>query len=140
MLLQQWNGNHFEKISLKSLGLRVQLGHVPGSSCFAPRPGNKDFVVIHTNGIHSVAVDFCECENAENAGSLRQQVLRRSWYPSTHLEPQTCFTFRVLEHFHMQTLQGKVAMYDYYLALEKLTDNTGLYPCKVCLPSNRGLF
>jgi hypothetical protein len=33
----------------------------------------------------------------------------------------------------MQTLQGKVTMYDYYFALEKLTDNMGLNPCKVTL-------
>jgi hypothetical protein len=37
----------------------------------------------------------------------------------------------MLEHFHMQTLQGKISSYDYYSAVEKLTDNTGLKPCKV---------
>jgi hypothetical protein len=31
----------------------------------------------------------------------------------------------------MQTLQGKIAAYDYYSALEKLTDNTGVQPVKV---------
>jgi hypothetical protein len=31
----------------------------------------------------------------------------------------------------MQTLQGKISMYDYYSALEKLTDNTGLQLGKV---------
>jgi hypothetical protein len=33
----------------------------------------------------------------------------------------------------MQTLQGKISMYDYYSALEKLTDNTGLQRCKASL-------
>jgi hypothetical protein len=32
----------------------------------------------------------------------------------------------------MQTLQGKIAAYDYYTALEKLTDNVGLAVVKVC--------
>jgi len=31
----------------------------------------------------------------------------------------------------MQNLQGKVAGYDYYSALEKLTDNTGMSKIKV---------
>jgi hypothetical protein len=63
----------------------------------------------------------------------QQQLMRREWFPATHIEPQTCCTFRVLQHFHMQTLQGKIAAYDYYGALEKLTDNTGLNPTKVSL-------
>jgi hypothetical protein len=31
----------------------------------------------------------------------------------------------------MQNLQGKIAGYNYYLALEKLTDNTGMSKIKV---------
>jgi hypothetical protein len=58
-------------------------------------------------------------------------VLRRSWFPATNLEPQTCATFRLLETFHIMTLQGKVTTYDYYSGLEKLTDNSGLEKLKV---------
>lgn len=36
-----------------------------------------------------------------------------------------------MRHYVMQTLQGKIAAYDYYSALEKLTDNAGLKPVKV---------
>lgn len=57
--------------------------------------------------------------------------MRREWYPATHIDPQTCFSFRALEGFHMQTLQGKITSYDYYEALAKLTDNTGVR-VKVC--------
>ena len=31
----------------------------------------------------------------------------------------------VLNHFHLLTLQSKIAAYDFYLALERQTDNTG---------------
>jgi hypothetical protein len=81
--------------------------------------------------MHSIAVDYCRCNLSSPEGYKRQQLLRCEWYPATHIDPQTVFTFRVLEHFHMQTLQGKVASYDYYTALEKLTNNTGIHPCKV---------
>ena len=130
-MLQVWNGKNFERTSLKSIGLRVQLGHLPGARCLNPQPVHGDFTVIHTNGMHSVAVDYCRCDLSFHEGYKQQQLLRGEWYPATHIDPQTAFTFRVLEHFHMQTLQGKVASYDYYTALEKLTNNTGIRPCKV---------
>lgn len=66
--------------------------------------------------------------NIGAAGTWAQQLLRCEWYPATDTNPRTCCTFRVLEHYHLQTLQGKIAPYDYYSALEKLTDNLGGSP------------
>jgi hypothetical protein len=37
-------------------------------------------------------------------------------------------TFSALDQFHTLTLQAKTTMYDYYLALEKLTSNDGVKP------------
>ncbi|KAK7025934.1 hypothetical protein VNI00_015849 [Paramarasmius palmivorus] len=61
---------------------------------------------------------------------MRQQLLSSQWYPATAKVPQTCFTFRLLEHFHMMTLVGKITSYDYYRGLEKLTNNAGSFPFK----------
>jgi hypothetical protein len=102
-----------------------------GECCASPQAGNKDFAVIHNNGIHGVALDYCGCRDETIVGSRRQQLLRRSWYPATHKEPKTCATFVALETFHIMTLQGKVTTYDYYSGLEKLTDNTGLVKVRV---------
>ena len=33
----------------------------------------------------------------------------------------------MMEHYHTQSLQGKISMYDYYESLERMTDNTGTY-------------
>lgn len=112
--------------TLKELGLRVQLGHNHGSICTNPHPGHSNFLVLHTNGFHHLSVDFCNCDNIQSAGTFRQQLLHQEWFPATPTEPQTCCTFRLLEFFHLQTLQGKVTMYDFYMALKRLTDNTGL--------------
>ncbi|KAJ7459117.1 hypothetical protein B0H11DRAFT_2160606 [Mycena galericulata] len=128
--IERWTGECFERVSLKSMGLRVQLGHSPFTKCASPIAGHQDFVVLHWNGLHEVAVDFCGCSNAFQAGSRRQQLLRMSWYPSTHTEPQTAATFRLLEMFHIMTLQGKVTTYDFYSGLEKLSDNTGMVKMK----------
>lgn len=57
---QMWNGTFFQHITLKKLGVRIQLGHNPGERCYNPRPtAGDDFMVIGLNGVHEVALDFC---------------------------------------------------------------------------------
>ncbi|KAH7904785.1 hypothetical protein BJ138DRAFT_1138456 [Hygrophoropsis aurantiaca] len=121
-LLNKWNGIHFERTSLKDMGLRMQLGHAE-MVCVCPASGHVDFIVIHTNAIHRVAVDFCDCDSRV---SRRQQILQCGWYPSTVHSPQTACTQRCLEHFLIQTCASKVSAYEYYQSLEHLTDNLGL--------------
>lgn len=105
------------------MGLRIQLGHPLGQRCQFRKPGHKDFVVIHTNGIHLIDVDFCGCTSAPEH---RGQLLREGWWPATALDPQTCSTFAVLNMFHLLSLQGKLSAYDFYRALEYATENFGL--------------
>jgi hypothetical protein len=103
----------------------VNIGHPCADVCPNPQIV-KDFVVIHTNGIHTVSAYFCDCSQRGSLGEWRQQLLRRHWFPSTHLEPSTASTFELLNQFHLLTLQGKVTTYDYYTGLKKLTNNTGV--------------
>ncbi|KAJ7076920.1 hypothetical protein C8R43DRAFT_1143595 [Mycena crocata] len=124
-IIERWQGGCFVEMSLKSLGLCIQFGH---HGCVQPRAAAEDFVVLSLNGIHSVNVDFCGCPQEFIRGSPRVQLLRAGWFPSTLEKPQTAATFDCLDFFHMQTLQGKTTMYDFYVALEKLTDNTGVKP------------
>ncbi|KAF8184267.1 hypothetical protein K438DRAFT_1436474, partial [Mycena galopus ATCC 62051] len=92
-----WNGQFFEASSLKALGLRVQLGHPPGERCSEPRPLHTDFVVLHTNGIHVVAVDACDCEHRTLAGPFEEQLQRAGCFPATDDKPRTCATNEVLD-------------------------------------------
>ncbi|KAI9070213.1 hypothetical protein FKP32DRAFT_1558354 [Trametes sanguinea] len=122
----EWNGSMFEHTSLKALGQVVQLGHRhEGQPCSNPIPARKDFSVIDLNGRHQICLWFCGCDNAAAAGDHAQQLLRFDLYPATDCEPNTVFTFALLEHYHIQSLQGKISMYDYYTSLERMTDNTG---------------
>src|ERR1700676_3096325 len=116
-----WNSLFFQKTTLREQGLQVQVGHAPGRSCPTKEAGHKDFVMIDTNGIHQINLDFCRCHSV----SRRQQLLRAGWWPSTPLEPQTCATIGVLRHFNFLNLQGKLPAYSFYRALEFETDNTG---------------
>ncbi|KAK7026684.1 hypothetical protein VNI00_015557 [Paramarasmius palmivorus] len=125
-ILEAWNGRFFERVSLVDLGLVVQLGHLSNNPCPAPNTSTpKNFTVIHTNGFHRVRVHYCECPKARKFPHMYQQLLVHGWYPATTKVPQTCFSFRLLEQFHIMTLVGKINAYDYYRGLEKLTNNAG---------------
>ncbi|KAF7351520.1 CxC2 domain-containing protein [Mycena sanguinolenta] len=126
-IIHEWNGIFFAKTSLRTLGLRVQLGHAPGDRCAHPQAGYGEFVVLHHNGIHTVNVDFCGCDSAHRAEHYIQ-LLRAGWYPASDERPQTAATFQLLDEFHLHTLQAKTTAYDFYSVLERLTDNTGVKP------------
>ncbi|KAI9069581.1 hypothetical protein FKP32DRAFT_1608330 [Trametes sanguinea] len=124
--VQRWTGLSFEQTTLKELGQVIQLGHRhDGTACSNPLPVRSDFHVIDINGRHNIALAFCGCDNASKAGDHVQQLLRYDLYPATDCEPNTVFTIALLEHYHIQSLQGKISMYDYYRTLERMTDNTG---------------
>ncbi|KDR70916.1 hypothetical protein GALMADRAFT_75522, partial [Galerina marginata CBS 339.88] len=116
----EWTGLYFVKSSLKDLGLRVQLNHL-SMKCSKPEPSHSHFVVLHTNGIHEVAIDFCGCRPI----SKLRQLLRRGLFPSSQDNPRTCATFTLLKQLQMLSLTSKCATYDYYRMLERLTDNRG---------------
>jgi len=103
------------------MGLRIQLNHV-SNHCVNPQPCHSAFRVLHTNGIHEINLDFCGCEHE---APRYIQLLRRHFFPATQINPCTCATFSLLNQFHLHNLTSKVSAYDYYRALEHLTDNTG---------------
>ncbi|KAG1839354.1 hypothetical protein F4604DRAFT_1885304 [Suillus subluteus] len=108
--MQEWNSSFFQCTHLKSLSLRVQLGHTPGEHCYNPHPpAGNDFVVVDVNGIHEVALDFCG---------------------STTTDPQTAATFSILEHYHLLSYESKVSAYEFYHSLSRHSDNTGLSPVR----------
>ncbi|OAX30619.1 hypothetical protein K503DRAFT_728235, partial [Rhizopogon vinicolor AM-OR11-026] len=122
--VEEWTGEFFKRIPLKTLGLRVQLGHKANERCLLPvKAFNDDFVLIDIGGIHSLSLDFCGCENAQ---SHMKQLLRVGWFPSTTSDPRTAATFRVLRQYHILSFESKVSAYEFYHSLVRQTDNTGL--------------
>ncbi|KAI0038809.1 hypothetical protein FA95DRAFT_1505012 [Auriscalpium vulgare] len=122
---EAWNGTFFERAPLSSLGLRIQLCHAPGMRCGSLSPARDDFVVLHTNGIHKVKVDYCGC-GLSTSLERRQQFMRSGLWPATVVDPQTAATFSCLDTFQQLSLQGKLSGYDFYKSLEILTDGSGL--------------
>ncbi|KAI6096537.1 hypothetical protein EDD16DRAFT_1719774 [Pisolithus croceorrhizus] len=126
--LEYWTGSYFERRSLRDLGLQIQLGHWAGDRCYRPRPAARDdFTIIHSNGVHSIKLDFCGCESAE---APFQQLLCIRWFPASSEKPRTAATFNVLEQFHLLSFESKVSAFEFYQSLSRISDNTGLNPPK----------
>jgi hypothetical protein len=129
-----WNGSFFQCITLKSLGVCIQLGHNSGDKCYnlVPSTGD-DFIVIGLDGIHEIALDFCGCASAQ---VQYKQLLCVQWYPATISEPQTTATFMVLQNFHLLSFESKVSAYEFYHLLARCTDNSSLSKIKVSIISS----
>ena len=131
--LKSWNGKFFERVTLKSLNCRIQLGHPIGEPCLLKYPPpNDNFVVIDTSGVHEVgleSLDYCGCRAGGNEAT---QLLRFRLYPATVHTPHTAATFRCLRHFQLLSFESKSSAYEYFQTLVRLSDNTGLKNVKVC--------
>jgi hypothetical protein len=133
-LVQSWNDTYFEPVTLKALGLRVQLGHNPGERCSNPKQSARnDFIVLDVHGIHEIGLDYCGCETAQKP---TVQLLRNRWFAATVLNPKTAATFSLLEHFHHQNFETKASAFQFYRGLMQETDNTGINTPKVYFNSN----
>ncbi|KAJ6513670.1 hypothetical protein C8R47DRAFT_1064378 [Mycena vitilis] len=123
--IERWNGRSFERsrTGLKDLGLRMQLGHRPGSICTGRYAARSDFVLYDLSGVHEINVDFCGCEPQVEP---HVQLLRACWWPATVIMPNTCATFGLLRLFHVINCLGKLSAYDFLRGLEMCTNHDGL--------------
>ncbi|TFK61665.1 hypothetical protein BDN72DRAFT_872706 [Pluteus cervinus] len=120
--IRKWEGTHFSACSLEALEMELYLGH-GGTRCpnLSARGGYKArrFTLVHTNGIHQMAVHFCQCLNHLDEP---YQLLRAQLFPPTLERPKTVFTFEFLDDFHVHSLTSKKSMYDYLDAVQRKTD------------------
>lgn len=104
--------------------LEFESGGIFTSSMKFPRGlddnGNQWMTIVDITGVHHLPVHFCDC-----ATDIRpyRQLLRLSLYPATYDRPETVFTFRVLEDFHLENLETKASAQRYYAKLRRLTSN-----------------
>lgn len=120
--IQKWTGRYFERHSLFKLKFLLCLGH-DGARC--PQASDidlkKELVVVHINGVHQLNVLFCACEPR---AARPEQLLRSSLFPASWDKVETVFTFQLLKHHHLETLQSRTTSHDYWAMLRRLTDNT----------------
>ncbi|KAJ7355180.1 hypothetical protein DFH08DRAFT_690485, partial [Mycena albidolilacea] len=123
-----WDGTSFQRRTLKSLGVRIQLGHVLGDPCPNPTAASgDDFVIVTSRTIDEVGLDFCDCSQAK---AKPIQLLRMRLYPATGTNPRSAATFAALRRFAHLTLESKCSAYEFYNSLAHETNNTGLDPSR----------
>ncbi|PBK81134.1 hypothetical protein ARMGADRAFT_1091560 [Armillaria gallica] len=105
IVIRHWNGVYFKKMTLKNIGLHVQLNYTS------------------MNGIHDVVLDYCGCERQL---PKHIQLLHRGWYPTSQRVPRMAASFQLLNFLHILSLCAKTSVYDFYWMLKKLMTNTGM--------------
>jgi len=115
------------RTTLKAIGQKVQLNHA-GGFCENPVSCHSSLAVLHTNGIHEISFQYCGCSRAL---PHHIQLLRRQFYPASQLVVKTCASFELLDFLHYLALTTKASTYDFYRALEKVTNNSGVGVPKV---------
>ncbi|KIJ14149.1 hypothetical protein PAXINDRAFT_79775, partial [Paxillus involutus ATCC 200175] len=125
--LQRWTGKLYDSVTLYNLGFIWYLGH--GSD---PCPNNAfgsgtddscdSFTVVHSTGIFIHRLKWCRCEQVK-LEDRHLQLLQARMFSSTTSKPQTAFTFEVLNHFLIDSLECKTSAMSFYQKLRRLTNN-----------------
>ena len=119
--IQHWTGTYFEWTNLGDLGLTLFLRHGTSRCPNAPTGSNeRPTMIVHTNGIHKLDVKYCYHTHATDEPT---QLASAGLFPATTEKSETAFTFAVLKEFHMHMLSSKKSAYNYFIALQKLTNN-----------------
>jgi len=94
-----------------------------------PTVGQRVLIIVTSTGIFKRFVSFCGCANAPDR---HIQLLRRGLFPATFLNPRTAFTFEVLDHFRLDTLECNMAALAFMSKLVRITNEVFPSTVLVC--------
>ncbi|KAG1866919.1 hypothetical protein F4604DRAFT_1585294 [Suillus subluteus] len=154
--LQLWNGRFYETTTLQAQGYIMYLGH-GGEPCpnlshqpdpspwedlgsmedvFAQEEGDtindtqlgvSNLVIVHSTGVYSHSVSWCQCPGAEKAHHL--DLMKARLFPASLTRPRSAFTFDVLDNFLIDALECKTSAMSFYQKLRRFTNNA--FPDKI---------
>ena len=75
--------------------------------------------VVHTNGIHNIAMISCDCRGHD---VLPRDLLACRLLPASFARIQTLFSAQLLDHFRLCNLELKASAYHFYKLLQRLTN------------------
>ena len=87
---------------------------------------NQYIRVVHTNGIHHIALVACTCQGHEN---ITTDLIYAGWVPTSFVRVRTIFTAAVLDHFRYCNLEMRSSAYQFFEMLRRVTNS--LNPSKV---------
>ena len=74
--------------------------------------------VVHTNGIHHIALVYCVCRGTEDTNC---DLMAARLVPTSFDRYRTLFTHAVLDDFRLANLECKTSAYQYFQKLRRLT-------------------
>jgi len=83
--------------------------------------GRPIMIMVDVSGVHHIGIEFCCCINAQPRDS---QLMTLGLFPAMFNNPQTAFTFRVLDDFLLDNLACKTTAMNYYLKLQRITNSS----------------
>ncbi|KAG1803116.1 uncharacterized protein BJ212DRAFT_1304681 [Suillus subaureus] len=89
--------------------------------------GVSNLVIVHSTGVYSHSVSWCQCPGAEKAQHLH--LMKARLFPASITCPQSAFTFNVLDNFLIDALECKTSAMSFYQKLRRLTNNA--FPDKI---------
>jgi hypothetical protein len=100
--------------SLCDLGMTICLGHYTCRCPNAPLDSTgRPTVIVNTNGIHNARIIYCCCATASGEPF---QLNSAGLFPATIDQPETTFTFAILDDFEVHALASKKSAYDHFIA------------------------
>jgi KDZ transposase family protein len=75
--------------------------------------------VVHTNGIHTIAMVNCSCQGNEH---LAKDLLAARLLPASFERIRTIFTAQLLDYFRLSNLEVKASAFQFYHLLQRLTN------------------
>lgn len=126
--MDKWNGKFFQKSSLHALDFILCLGH-DGQPCPHAQSGpgfNTTMTIIHINGLFTHRILWCACPNASPS---YLQLFEAGLFASSFKQPQTAFTFDLLDYYYIDSMECKTPAMSFCQKLTRLTDNA--FPSEV---------
>ncbi|KAG8747683.1 hypothetical protein FRC12_014020 [Ceratobasidium sp. 428] len=111
-----WNGKSFSKIDSSSAGYVFHLGH-GGRLCNMGKEQN--FVLGHTNGIHTIRIRFCKHPGHASPG---RQLMQARIYPCSEYQPASGFSYSLLRQFSLLASESKLSAQRYWDTLVSMTN------------------
>ena len=90
-----------------------------------PTPPNCDALsnqyvrVVHTNGVHHIALVSCTCQGHEK---ITTDLIYAGWMPTSFVRVRTIFTLAVLDQFRYCNLEMRSSAYQFFQLLRRITN------------------
>ena len=80
---------------------------------------NNSYIrVVHTNGIHHLAMVTCQCRGEHH---ITLDLVASNLVPTSFTKIRTLFTVQVLDHFRLCNLELKASAYQFYQLIRRVT-------------------